>query len=384
HARVQIMSKTFIGPTGTCETDRVYCPLPLYHSTGGICGVGIALNTGAALVLRGKFSATQFWDDVVEHKCTIFVYIGELFRYLVATPAHAKEKAHKLRACFGNGLRADVWARAQDRFGLTRIVEFYGSTEGNVSFINVDSTMGAVGRIPPYMKKRFNVELVRFDVEQERPVRNASGFCEICAPDEVGEAIGKIDPNSARGRFDGYANDAGATQKKLLRDVFEAGDLWFRTGDLLKQDKHGYFYFVDRIGDTYRWKGENVSTNEVSEAIATFEGIEQVNAYGVDVPNTDGRAGMAVIVTHQSLDMTALARHILGELPAYAVPLFLRFQSEVEVTGTFKYKKQDLVKEGFDPAHIKDPLYVFDAPTGQYQPLTSARFADIQAGNMRF
>jgi fatty-acyl-CoA synthase len=384
HMRVQGMSRSFIGATRTGPSDRVYCPLPLYHGTGGICGVGIALNTGAALVLRRKFSATQFWDDIVDNGCTVFAYIGELFRYLISAPVHPKERLHKLKSCFGNGLRADVWARAEERFGKFLIAEFYGSTEGNVSFINVDGKLGAVGRIPKYAKKRFNIEIVRFDVENERPIRGPDGLCEICDPDEVGEAIGKIDPAAARGRFEGYANDKAATEKKLLRDVFEVGDLWFRTGDLLKQDSLGYYYFIDRIGDTYRWKSENVSTNEVSEAIGSYDGIEQANVYGVDVPHADGRAGMAVIVAHGPVDIAALSAHVRAELPSYAVPLFLRFKTEVEVTGTFKYRKVELVAEGFNPNLLQDPMFLMNQTTGRYEPLTPELFDEIQAGNIRY
>jgi fatty-acyl-CoA synthase len=383
HMRVQGMSRSFIGATRTGTKDRVYVPLPLYHGTGGICGVGICLNTGAALVLRRKFSATQFWDDIVENNCTVFVYIGELFRYLISAPVHPKERLHKIKSCFGNGLRLDVWTRADERFGIPLIAEFYGSTEGNVSFINIDGKLGAVGRIPKYAKKRFNSELVRFDIETEQPIRGPDGLCQICAPDEVGEAIGRIDPSAARGRFEGYANDKAATDKKLLRDVFEPGDLWFRTGDLLKQDSDGYFYFVDRIGDTYRWKSENVSTNEVSEAIGIYDGIEQANVYGVDVPHTDGRAGMAVIVAQDAIDMAALSAHIRGQLPSYAVPVFLRFKQEVEVTGTFKYRKVELVQEGFDPSTITDPMFWMNPATRLYEPLTPEVYAQLQDGVVR-
>jgi fatty-acyl-CoA synthase len=384
HMRVQGMTRSFIGATRTGPGDRVYCPLPLYHGTGGICGVGIAMNTGAALVLRRKFSATAFWDDIVDNGCTVFVYIGELFRYLVSAPVHPKERLHKIKSCFGNGLRSDVWAKADERFGVPLIAEFYGSTEGNVSFINVDGKLGAVGRIPKYAKKRFNVELVRFDIENEIPIRGPDGLCELCAPDEVGEAIGKIDLATARGRFDGYANDKEATEKKLLRNVFEEGDLWFRTGDLLKQDADGYYYFVDRIGDTYRWKSENVSTNEVGEALCMFEGIEQANVYGVDVPHADGRAGMAVVVSHGRVDLAVLSAHVKRELPSYAVPLFLRFKSEVEVTGTFKYRKVELVQEGFDPSAIGDDMFYMAQTTGKYEPLTPEVFAKIHAGDIRY
>jgi fatty-acyl-CoA synthase len=383
HIRVQGIGRTFIGPTRTGPSDRVYCPLPLYHGTGGIAGVGIALNTGAALVLRRKFSATQFWDDIVDNDCTVFVYIGELFRYLVAAPVHPKERTHKIKSCFGNGLRSDVWARAEARFGIPLIAEFYGSTEGNASLVNVEGKLGSVGRVPKYLKKRFNVELVRFDIETEQPVRGRDGLCSLCEVGEVGEAIGKIDPNSVRSRFDGYANNPAETSKKLLRNVLEEGDLWFRTGDLLKQDAEGYFYFVDRIGDTYRWKSENVSTNEVGESICSFNGIEQANVYGVDVAHADGRAGMAVIVARGDIDIAAFSKHVRRELPSYAVPVFLRFKTEVEITGTLKYQKVELVKEGFNPSTIRDTLFWMNPTTRQYEPLTIEVFEDIQAGHVR-
>jgi fatty-acyl-CoA synthase len=381
--RTQGMSRAFIAGTRMTERDKIYVPLPLYHGTGGICGVGLAFNTGGTLVLRRKFSASQFWDDIVDRQCTVFAYIGELFRYLVAADPHPKERAHKLKSCFGNGLRADVWARAEERFAIPRIVEFYGSTEGNVSFINAEGKLGAVGRVPNYLRKQFNFELLKFDVETEQPVRGPDGRCIRCEPNEVGEAVGKIAAGDARARFDGYANDPEASNRKLLRDVLEEGDLYFRTGDLLRQDEAGYLYFVDRVGDTYRWKSENVSTNEVSEALCMFDGIEQANVYGVDVPHADGRAGMAAVVAPDGVDLAALSAHVRRELPAYAVPVFIRFQTEVEVTGTFKYRKVELVKEGFDPARIADPMCWMNPATGLYEPLDAAAHAKILAGETR-
>ncbi|GIU67274.1 long-chain-acyl-CoA synthetase [Candidatus Phycosocius spiralis] len=384
HARTQALSRSFIAATKSGPNDRVYCPLPIYHATGGICAVGLAFNTGATLLLRRRFSATQFWDDIVDQECTIFAYIGEMFRYLVSAPIHPKERSHKLKSCFGNGLRQDVWARAQERFKIPLIVEFYGSTEGNVGMANIDGKLGAVGRIPSYLKKKFNVELVRFDFEHEKPLRNEDGFCERCGVDEVGEAIGRIDDDNIRARFDGYANDRAGSDKKLLRDVFEYGDLWFRTGDLLRQDKLGYFYFVDRIGDTYRWKSENVSTNEVGEVLCMFPGIDQANVYGVDVPHTDGRAGMAVILASELLDLEALSTYVRSELPGFAVPVFLRFQPEMDITGTFKYRKLELVNEGFNPSQIHDPIVWMNPDTQLYEPLTAQVYDAIQSGHIRF
>lgn len=381
--RTQTMSRAFIAGTRAGPEDKVYVPLPLYHGTGGICGVGLAFNTGGTLVLRRKFSASQFWDDVVDRQCTVFAYIGELFRYLVACDPHPKERQHKLRTCFGNGLRADVWERAHERFAIPRIVEFYGSTEGNVSFINADGKLGAVGRAPSYVRKKLNFELLKFDIETEQPVRGPDGLCIKCEVGEVGEAVGKIADGDPRARFDGYANDQAASEKKLLRNVLEQGDLYFRTGDLLKMDENAYVYFVDRVGDTYRWKSENVSTNEVAEALGMFEGIDQANVYGVDVPHADGRAGMAALTAPDGIDLVALSAHVKRELPAYAVPVFLRLQPEVEVTGTFKYRKVELVREGFDPGTITDPLFWFNSASGTYEPLDAAAHARILAGEVR-
>ena len=382
--RTQSMSRAFVVATQTNERDTVYVPLPLYHGTGGICGVGLAMNTGATLLIRRKFSASQFWDDIAENGVTVFAYIGELFRYLVAQPVHPKERAHKLKSCFGNGLRQDVWARADERFAIPKIAEFYGSTEGNVSFLNLDGKQGAIGRIAPYMRSKFNVEIVKFDIEEERPIRGADGFCIKADYDEPGEAIGKIFDTDTRGRFEGYANDPAATEKKILRDVFEKGDMWFRTGDLIKHDAQGYFYFVDRIGDTFRWKSENVSTNEVGEVLAMFPGIELANVYGVPVPHNDGKAGMAAIVVKGgSLDYGALLAHLRRELPAYAVPLFLRIQPEAEVTGTFKFRKVELVKEGFDPAAGGEPVLWLDPAVGSYVPVDAAALERLAAGGLK-
>jgi len=383
HMRTQGMTRSFIAATRAGPQDRSYIALPLYHGTGGLCGVGLALNTGGTIVLRRKFSASAFWDDVVDNDCTIFVYIGELCRYLLNQPVHPKENQHRLKSSFGNGLRPDVWERFVPRFKIKRIAEFYGSTEGNVSFVNFDDMFGTVGRIPKYMEKALPAKLVRFDVEAEEVVRGPDGLCIEAAPDEAGEAVGPI-TEDARGRFDGYAGDPVQSQKKILRDVFIKGDMWFRTGDLMSKDKRGYFRFVDRIGDTFRWKSENVSTNEVAEALATFPGIKEANVYGVAVPGSDGRAGMASIVADEGLDLVALVGHLKRELPVYARPIFLRLQPEAEITGTFKYRKADLVKEGFDPAIVKDPIFWMNPAGSIFEPLDQAVFERILTGTVKF
>jgi fatty-acyl-CoA synthase len=379
HQRVETYMRGFAGSTGSGPLDRIYCVLPLYHATGGLCAVGAALLNGGTLVLKKKFSASQFWDDIAEHRCTMFVYIGELCRYLVNQPEHAAERT-PIKLAFGNGLRPDVWERMNARFRIGKVLEFYGSTEGNVSLFNFDGKTGAVGRIPKYLRKRFNVKLVRFDVETEEPERNAQGFCIECRPGEVGEAIGAIGEDP-RTNFTGYA-DKAATEKKVLRGAFAPGDAWFRTGDLMKQDEEGYFYFVDRIGDTFRWKGENVSTGEVAERLSEIPGVKEANVYGVAVPGTDGRAGMASLVTGPEFDLAAFQARTEEALPPYAQPIFLRLQPEIETTGTFKYRKMDLVEDGFDPDRIEEPLY-FKEPGGGYTPLDADLRARITAGDFK-
>ena len=378
HMRAQLYMRAFAGATAATPEDRLYNTLPLYHSTGGLCGVGAALLNGSTLVLRRKFSATHFWDDVAEHDCTIFVYIGELCRYLINQPWHQKERSHNLRLAFGNGLRPDVWTEFQERFGVPDILEFYGSTEGNVSMFNFDGRAGAIGRVPPYLRRNFSVRLVKFDVDAEMPVRGEDGLCIECEPGEAGEAVGLI-KDDARHNYTGYA-DKAASDRKILRDVFELGDAWFRTGDLMRQDEAGYFYFVDRIGDTFRWKGENVSTTEVAEVLGRYPGVDEVNVYGVKIDKLDGRAGMAAITPGADFNLEGLRDYLVRELPAYARPIFVRIQPAIETTGTFKYRKVDLVREGFDPAKVEQALY-FDPPgDGGYKRITPELYTKIQSG----
>jgi len=381
HMRMLYMMYGFAGALNTTPRDRTYIALPLYHATGGICAVGMALTVGGALILRRKFSAHEFWDDCRTYRATIFQYIGELCRYLLNAPADPRDGEHTIRAISGNGLRPEIWPSFQKRFAIPRIVEFYGATEGNVSMLNYDGTVGAVGRLPRYMRGVFTNRLVGFDIAEEKPVRGRDGFCIECEPDETGEAIGRITKEAGH-TFDGYTGEAD-TKKKILRDAFEKGDAWFRTGDLMRQDKHGYFYFVDRVGDTYRWKGENVATSEVSEALSVIPGVQQVNVYGVAVPGAEGRAGMAALVAGQEFDPMSLAEKIKGSLAPFARPIFLRLRPEMEITGTFKLKKSDLVKDGFDPDRINDPLYWFNPGRACYEPLTHEVYALIAAGRVK-
>jgi fatty-acyl-CoA synthase len=381
HMRMLFMMSGFVGALRPRQTDRIYDPLPLYHSTGGVCAVGLAFFSGGALILKRKFSVHEFWSDVYRYGATIFEYIGELCRYLLNAPPSPLERGHKIRAITGNGLRPEVWWEFQTRFAIPRIVEFYGATEGNVSMLNYDGTVGAVGRVPDYLEWLLPSRVLRFDVERQMPVRGPDGLCVECGPDEVGEAVGGISRRAGR-EFEGYTNQADS-EKKMLHNVFRKGDAWFRTGDLMRRDEHGYFYFVDRIGDTFRWKGENVSTGEVGEVLAAAPGIREANVYGVSVPGSEGRAGMAALVVDGDFNLDALPPWLKARLAPYARPVFLRLSPRIAVTGTFKQRKVDLVREGFDPAAIADPLYYFDADTGRYERLTTERYADVVAGRVK-
>jgi fatty-acyl-CoA synthase len=384
HARIMQWSHWFAALMDASPDDRVYNCLPMYHSVGGVLATGAVLVAGGSVAIRERFSARQFWDDVVRWDCTLFQYIGELCRYLLNAPASANETAHRIRMCCGNGLRGDVWEAFQQRFAIPRVLEFYASTEGNVSLFNVEGKPGAIGRMPMFLSHRFPTAVVRFDLDREMPIRDENGFCVRCAPDEPGEAIGKLltDGSNVGGRFEGYTDDT-ASERKVLRNVFEPGDAWFRTGDLMRRDAQGFFYFVDRIGDTFRWKGENVSTLEVSEAVGAFPGITEANVYGVAVPGTEGRAAMASITASADLNLAALRAHLRDRLPHYARPLFLRLCPAMDVTATFKQTKGTLVREAFDPSVVQDALY-FDHPAEQrFVPIDDSLYRDIKAGRVR-
>jgi fatty-acyl-CoA synthase len=384
HYRVMLATHAFAGVMDTKPTDRMYDCLPMYHTVGGLVATGAVLLNGGSVVIREKFSAREFWDDVVRYECTLFQYIGELCRYLVHSPPNPNETRHRLRMACGNGLRPDLWEEFKTRFRIPHILEFYGATEGNVNIFNFEGKQGAVGRVPWFVAHRFPIAVVRFDVDQQQPVRNAEGFCERCDANEPGEVIGRIvnDPERPGNRFEGYAA-ANQNENKILHNVFEKGDAWFRTGDLMRKDANGYFYFVDRVGDTFRWKGENVSTSEVAEAINTFPGIQDANVYGVTVVGRDGRAGMAAIVCDGQCDLGALHAHLAANLPDYARPMFLRVQTQIDVTATFKQKKVDLVRQGFNPAATSDAIYFNDPVMGAFVPLDMGLYRRIESGEVR-
>jgi len=357
---------------GYGEDDVLYCVLPLYHGAAGMVVVSCALSQGARIALRRRFSASAFWDDVRRHGVTGCQYIGEICRYLLARPPRPDDRDHGLRVMMGAGLGPDIWEAFQQRFGVERILEGWSSTEANTSLINLDGVPGSVGRIP--FPEIHNARLVRYDVETGSHPRDARGFLVECGPGEVGELLGAIPdlPDSGAGRFEGYTS-AEATEQKILRNVFAEGDAFYRSGDLLRRDEEGYFTFVDRVGDTFRWKSENVSTQEVALALGGFPGLVVANVYGVRVPGHEGRAGMAALVLEDpaAFDGEALFAWTAERLPAYAAPLFVRLAREADQTSTFKLRKVDLQREGYDPAQVPEPLFVRDEAARAYVPLTS-------------
>ena len=384
HFRLMQWTRWFAGLIDTQPGDRMYNCLPMYHSVGGVVATGAALLGGGSVLIRERFSASRFWDDIAGADCTLFQYIGELCRYLVNSPPHPRETGHRLRLACGNGLRPDVWEPFQDRFHIPQILEFYAATEGSFSLFNCEGKPGAIGKIPPFLAHRFPVALVKFDLDASEPLRNTEGFCLRCDPDEPGEAIGQLpdDGTALRGQFEGYT-DTAASEQKVLRNVFAPGDRWYRTGDLMRRDRAGYYYFVDRIGDTFRWKGENVSTSEIAETIAAFPGVTDAVVYGVAVPGADGRAGMAAIVTGDGFDLGALHAHLAERLPDYARPVFLRIRQAIDITGTFKPLKQALIREGYDPDATADAIYLNDRMSAAFVPVEPSIYARIQSSDLR-
>ncbi|MEE8556545.1 MAG: long-chain-acyl-CoA synthetase, partial [Myxococcota bacterium] len=350
--------------------DTAYVPLPLYHSVGFLGGWASALICGSALAFRRKFSASRFWDDVLEFDATVFIYIGELCRYLLNQPEHPEERNHRLRLASGNGLRPDIWERFQERFGIPLIREYYGATEGPSALVNMNGRPGMVGRL------LFGSVLVRCDLETGELERGADGRCKEIGPGETGLLLTRIGGTS---RYDGYL-DAEATTKKIVENALKDGDRFFNTADLLTLHEDGWISFADRAGDTFRWKGENVSTNEVAEVLNGAPGVLESNVYGVEVPGTDGRAGMASLHIDERFSIEALADFVREHLPGYQRPYFVRLQRDMRITGTFKHQKVEYRREGYDPSRVPDPLYLLDRD--RYVPLDAETHQGIQTGRI--
>ncbi|XP_033714511.1 long-chain fatty acid transport protein 3 isoform X2 [Tursiops truncatus] len=334
---------------GAHQEDVIYLALPLYHMSGSLLGIVGCLGIGATVVLKSKFSAGQFWEDCQQHGVTVFQYIGELCRYLVNQPP---------------------------------VLETYGLTEGNVATFNYTGQRGAVGRASWLYKHVFPFSLIRYDVTTGEPIRNTQGLCVATSPGEPGLLVAPVNQQSP---FLGYAGGPELARGKLLKDVFQPGDVFFNTGDLLVCDDQGFLRFHDRTGDTFRWKGENVATTEVAEALEALDFLQEVNVYGVTVPGHEGRAGMAALVLRppHSLDLVQLYVRVSENLPPYARPRFLRLQESLATTETFKQQKVRMAKEGFDPSALSDPLYILDQAGGAYLPLTPARYSALLAGDLR-
>ncbi|WP_460718329.1 long-chain-acyl-CoA synthetase [Nocardia heshunensis] len=351
--------------------DTLYCCLPLYHNNALTVALSSVIAGGATFALGRKFSASRFWDEAIANQATAFVYIGELCRYLLNQPARRNDRGHRIRLCVGNGLRPELWDEFQQRFGIKRIVEFYGASEGNVAFINAFSIDKTAGFTP------LPFAIVEYDDATGKALRQPDGRLRRVRPGGVGLLLAKVTDSSP---FDGYT-DASATESKLVRDGFASGDCWFDTGDLVRDQRFGHIAFVDRLGDTFRWKGENVATTEVEGAFDGIDSVTQAVVFGVDIPGADGKAGMAAVTLHEGavFDGKVAAKALYDHLPTYAVPLFIRVVPELEQTSTFKSRKVELRKEGY-ALDDQTALYVLANRTDGYVPAYPGYAADVAAG----
>ncbi|MAD46591.1 MAG: long-chain-acyl-CoA synthetase [Oceanospirillaceae bacterium] len=356
--------------------DVLYVSLPLYHNNALTVSLAAVLGAGACIAISRKFSVSRFWDEIREHGATGFCYIGELCRYLLNTQPTDKDRRHNIRVIIGNGLRADIWMEFKQRFGIHHVNEFYGASECNLVFtnaLNLDQTAG----ICP-----LSYNIVAYDIESDQPVRNDKGFMEPVKKGHSGLLITEVNDKQP---FDGYT-DEEASNKKLFRDVFKKGDCWFNTGDLVINQGYKHVAFADRLGDTFRWKGENVATTEVESILMEFPGVEHAVVYGVEIPHTDGRAGMAALTMKPGYqpDWSSLTRHLREKLPAYAVPVFIRLQPQEEITGTFKYRKVELKNDAYHLDKVAVPVMYLAAGQTDYEPLTDSLWQDIDAGRISF
>lgn len=358
--------------------DIVYCTLPLYHGTGLCVSWGSALAGASGFAIRRKFSASQFWDDARKFKATTICYVGELCRYLIDQPPASNDGDNPVVKMIGNGLRPGVWIDFKTRFNIERVCELYAASDGNIGFTNIlnfDNTIGFA----------LNTwSLVEYEHDTGEPRRGANGFMQKVGKGGQGLLLAKIDDNAP---FDGYT-DPEKNKKVVLYDVFEKGDRYFNSGDLIRDIGFGHAQFVDRLGDTYRWKGENVSTTEVENIMVQHPHIAEAVAYGVEIKNTNGRAGMAAITPSaplEQLDFCDLLRFVKSQMPHYAVPMFLRIKTCMETTGTFKYQKTKLKTEAFDPSQTgEDPVYAWLPGTETYVRVTEQVLQDIHGGKFRY
>ncbi|KDF01043.1 long-chain-acyl-CoA synthetase [Mycolicibacterium aromaticivorans JS19b1 = JCM 16368] len=357
------------------SNDTLYCPLPLYHNNALTVAVSSVINAGGTLALGKSFSASRFWDDVIQMEATAFIYIGEVCRYLLNQPPKDTDRAHKIRVIAGNGLRPEIWDEFTRRFNIGRVAEFYAASEGNTAFINIFNIPKTTGISP------MPLAYVEYDAETGEPARDENGRVRKVAPGEPGLLISPVNKLSP---FDGYT-DKEASEKKLVRNAFKEGDVWFNTGDVMNPQGMRHAAFADRLGDTFRWKGENVATTQVEAALGQDKNVEESTVFGVEVPDTGGRAGMAAVKLRDGVDFDGkvLAETVYGNLPGYAVPLFVRIVESLETTSTFKSRKVDLRKQGYgaDGEEIKDPLYVLKGRDEGYVPFYDEYPEEVAAGS---
>ncbi|KAI9025742.1 hypothetical protein DFJ74DRAFT_604984 [Hyaloraphidium curvatum] len=379
-------------------SDRIFCPLPLYHGAAQV-SLNICCLVGATYVFTRRFSASTFWAEAKRTRATAMQHIGEVARYLYAVPPGPQDRAHSVTKGIGVGLRPELWKPFMDRFGLRQMLEWYGASEGVVGMFHVQQGrdgIGCVGRLGYLARRNGNVRIVRIDPDTEAIVRDpGTGLAVECRPGEPGEALGRIDPPEMspvkHTNFDGYYGDTAATEKKIRRNVFKQGDAYMAMGDIMSIDRRGWVRFHDRIGDTFRWRGENVSTTDVAGELSQYsEDLVDCNVYGVAVPGQDGRAGMAAVSLRKELSpaelegfMRGMGRFAAERLPSYAVPRFVRVVKEIELTGTFKQRKVEYVKQGFDPAAIREPMFWFDAAKKSYEPFGPVEHRSIVAGKAK-
>lgn len=369
--------------------------MPLYHSSAMLLGFFLCLGTGSTLVIGHKFSTKTFWSDVRSQKATMIQYVGETCRYLLAAPPQKDpvtgenlDRKHSVRLAFGNGMRPDVWNRFKERFGIETIAEFYGATEAPSASWNLSSndfSAGAIGRngLLASFFLSFQLAVVKIDWTTEQPLRSGpQNFCVQVPRGEPGELLMRVNPTEIEKKYQGYYKNAEATENKLMRDVRVKGDAYFRTGDVVRWDKEGRWWFMDRIGDTFRWKSENVSTAEVSEALGTCPALHEANVYGVEIPHHDGRAGCAAVLFEREVDqglMDGVAAHVKSRLPKYAMPIFLRVMKQMQATGNNKQQKHLLRAQGVAPGEDK----IFWMKNGTYLEMGDKDREDLKAGMVK-
>ncbi|TPX36350.1 hypothetical protein SmJEL517_g01575 [Synchytrium microbalum] len=390
------------------SSDRCYSALPLYHGAATMVGWCGMLSVGGCFCLARKFSASGFfvegtafllrfgwsepvtslysWKNERDHGDRSLDWFHQRFRYLLQQPVRPTDKAHRLRIALGVGLRPDIWNEFKTRFNIRQIGEWFGQTEGAVAITNFqngnNTVNGSVGRVGPILQHFNRMELVQYDVGQDEPVRGPDGFFVKCGPNEPGLLVAQVDHNPAR--FEGYYKNPAARQKKIAENCFVKGDCYYMTGDLLKRDEKFWYYFIDRIGDTFRYRGENVATNDVAETLLPFQGLSEINVYGASIPGREGegRIGMASIVIDKSFSFSAFAKHVCDKLPTYARPYFLRIQEEMQVTGTFKQMKAELRATGIDPTKTTDKIYKLNEKGDNYDLFTKSQFSNIHMAKL--